>query len=141
MKTKKMPKNRSVAKVKKRVWLVFSRYIRLRDCLRTTGSPEHGECISCGEPKSYSELDAGHFVAKHANNYFSERGVNIQCQSCNRFKGGNPLGYRRGLLLLYGEEITSELELENRPIKKFTVKELEELEVFLLEKLSILEGK
>ena len=134
-------KKKTVRKAKAKTWLVFSRYIRLRDCLKTTGSPEYGECISCGNTKSYHDLDAGHLVVKRANNYFSERGVNAQCQSCNRFKGGNQLGYRRGLLLLYGEEVVSELETENQPIKKFTIGELEELEAELKDKIKLLEGK
>ena len=117
---------KTVAKVKKRVWLLFSRYIRLRDCLKTTGSPEYGECISCGNTKSYSDLDAGHFVPKHANNYFSQLGVHAQCRHCNSFLHGNQLGYRRGLVELYGEEMVEVLELENRPTKKFTILELED---------------
>ncbi len=132
-------KKKTLASLKNRIKPIFSRYIRLRDCLLTTGSPEYGECISCGNPFEYNGLDAGHFVAKHNNNYFSERGVHAQCRHCNRYLHGNPLGYRRGLLLLYGEEITNELESENRPIKKFTIKELEELEAELLEKIKLLE--
>lgn len=133
-------KKQTVAKKKKKVWELFSRYIRLRDCLTTTGSPEYGECISCGETKPYSKLDAGHFVPKRSNNYFSERGVNAQCRHCNSYLHGNQLGYRRGLVELYGEEITCELELENRPIKKFTAKELEEIEASLREKIELLGG-
>ena len=132
-------KRKTIASVKKRVWAIFSPYVRLRDCLRTTGSSEYGECISCGRTFSFHKLDAGHFVPKKGNNYFSERGVNIQCQSCNRFKGGNQLGYRRGLVELYGEEVVKELELENIPIKKFTIKELEELEANLKERIKLLE--
>ncbi len=137
-----MPKKKqTLASLKRRVWRLFSVYIRRRDCLRTTGSLEYAECISCGNTKSYSELDAGHFVPKHANNYFSERGVNAQCRHCNSFLHGNQLGYRRGLLLLYGEEVVSELETENQPIKKFTIGELEELEAELKDKIKQLEGK
>ena len=134
-------KKKTVAKVKKRVWLLFSRYVRLRDCLKTTGSPDYGECISCGNTKSYHDLDAGHFVSKHANNYFSQLGVHAQCRHCNRFLHGNQLGYRRGLVELYGEEMVEVLELENRPIKKFTIGELEELEAELKDKIKLLEGE
>lgn len=134
-------KKKTVASIKNRIKPIFSRYIRLRDCLLTTGSPEYGECISCGDTFKYHRLDAGHFVPKHNNNYFSERGVHAQCRRCNSFQHGNQLGYRRGLILLYGEEITNELESENILIKKFTIGELEELEVELKEKIQALEGK
>ncbi len=134
-------KKKTVRKAKAKTWLVFSRYIRLRDCLKTTGSPDYGECISCGNPFEYNGLDAGHFVAKHNNNYFSQLGVHAQCRHCNRFLHGNQLGYRRGLVELYGEEMVEVLELENRPIKKFTIGELGELEAELKDKIKLLEGE
>ena len=133
-------KKETIASVKNRIIPIFSRYIRLRDCLLTTGSPLWGECISCGHTFEYHDLDAGHFVPKRANNYFSEKGVNAQCKKCNRFQGGNQLGYRHALVELYGEEVTNELETENQPIKKFTVKELKELEASLKAKIKLLEA-
>ena len=133
-------KRETIGSLKKRIWPLFSRYIRLRDCLRTTGSPLWGECISCGQTFEYHDLDAGHFVPKRANNYFSEKGVHAQCKKCNRFQGGNQLGYRHALVELYGEEVTNELETENQPIKKFTVKELKELEASLKAKIKLLEA-
>jgi len=132
-------KLKSLPKLKEEIWHIFSRYIRLRDCLLATGSPYFGECISCGEPKPYRELDAGHFVPKHNNNYFSERGVHAQCRHCNSYLHGNQLGYRRGLVELYGEEITKELEVENQQIKKFTRQELEELKASLKERIKTME--
>lgn len=131
---------KSISSLKKKAWGLFSRYIRLRDCLRTTGSPDFGECISCGETKPYSSLDAGHFVPKRANNYFSEKGVNGQCRHCNSFLHGNQLGYRRGLVELYGEDEVKELEIENLPVKKFAINEIEELIESLKEKIKELEN-
>ena len=81
-------KKKTIRSMKEAVRPVFSRYVRLRDCLLTTGSLEFGECISCGRTKPFNELDAGHFIPKHNANYFSERGVNAQCQSCNRYHSG-----------------------------------------------------
>ena len=129
----------TISSVKKRIWKTFSHYIRLRDCLATTGSPLFGECISCVRTVEFNLLDAGHFVPKHNANYFSERGVRAQCQYCNRYLHGNQLGYRRGLVELYGEDVVNELETENQPIKQFTLKELKELETDLKEKIKLLE--
>ncbi len=129
--SKKKPLNkkskRSIPSLKDKVWVVFSKYIRRRDCLATTGSIEYGECISCGTNKPFSELDAGHFVPKHNGNLFSEHGVNAQCQSCNRYHSGMPLEYQDALIEKYGIEETKRLRDENKVIKKFTVSELEEL--------------
>ena len=41
-------KKRTAAKYKKDiVWPLFSKYIRTRDCLRTTGCASFGLCITC----------------------------------------------------------------------------------------------
>ena len=135
-----MAKRATISSAKRKTWAVFSLYVRTRDCLETTGSPEWGECISCNETKHISELDAGHYIPKHNANYFSERGVNAQCRHCNAYLHGNPLGYRRGLIEKYGEDVADELEYENRPIKKFTIQELKELEYHYQEKIKKLEG-
>ena len=133
-------KKQTVSSLKKKVWAIFSQYIRLRDCLKTTGSPKYGECISCSKTYEFHRLDAGHFVPKRGANYFSEGGVNAQCRHCNSYLHGNQLGYRRGLVELYGEEVVKELEVENIPAKKFTISELRELEASLKEKIKLLEG-
>ena len=132
-------KKKTVAQLKRELKPIFSRYIRLRDCLRTTGSPDYGECISCDETKPFALLDAGHFVPKHNGNLFSERGVNAQCRKCNRYFGGNQLSYRRGIVERYGEGVDLELEEEARQIKKFTVSELKEMIGDYREKIRLLE--
>ncbi len=133
------PKKKTLAKVKKGVWTVFSIYIRTRDCLETTGSLEWGECVSCGKTKPFKLLDAGHYRPKHSGNYFSERGVHAQCQSCNRYHGGEPLDYRRAIIGLYGEGADLELEDEAREIRKYTIPELEVLGKYYKELTKLLE--
>tara|TARA_Y100000310_G_scaffold58000_1_gene53149 strand:- start:1897 stop:2301 length:405 start_codon:yes stop_codon:yes gene_type:complete len=122
-------------KEKEKTWVLFSRYIRLRDCLKTTGSPEWGECVSCNETKPFNELDAGHFRPKRSGNYFSERGVNAQCQKCNRFLGANVLEYRRAIVRMYGEGVDEELEEEQRHVIRFTISGLKELQESIKQKL------
>ncbi len=134
MKVKPVHKKVSIKTMKVRAWKAFSRFIRLRDCLKTTGTIEYGECVSCDETVPFKDLDAGHFVPKRSGNYFSERGVNAQCQSCNRYKNGNQLEYRRELIRRYGDGVDEELEREQKQIKKFTVLELQELEKYYINK-------
>ncbi len=124
---RKRVKQPSKKTLKANAWNSFSKYIRLRDCLLTTGSFEYGECVSCDKTLPFSQLDAGHFIPKRSGNYFSERGVNAQCRSCNRFHGGNQLEYRKEIIKRYGEGVDIELEKEARTIKKFSIVELEEL--------------
>ena len=128
-------KRKTVSSLKKQCWALFSRYVRLRDCLLTTDSYEYAECVSCHRTLPINELDAGHFIPKKNANYFSERGVNAQCQSCNRFHSGRQLEYRREIIRRYGEGVDEELEEEARQEKRFTIKELEKLKASLQEKL------
>ena len=135
-------KKKTVAKKKKKVWESFSRYIRLRDCLRTTGCTSWGLCITCGKRNHFKLLQAGHFVpGRHNANLFSERGVHAQCYNCNVNLKGNTLEYRRKIIGLYGAGTDVELEKIDKETRKFTIPELEELEASLREKIEILEGK
>ena len=87
-KLKKKPVKRS--KAKERAWKAFSDWVRLRDCLATTGTRDYGICITCserGDPswKPYKELQAGHAVGGRGNAVlFHEQLVNAQCGYCNR---------------------------------------------------------
>ena len=138
MKTKKM----TVSKKKKKVWGVFSIYIRTRDCLRTTGCASFGLCITCGKRYHFKLLQAGHFIqGRHNANLFSERGVHAQCYNCNVNLKGNTLEYRRKIIELYGEGYDEVLEAQERETVKFTIPDLEELEASLRERIKLLEGK
>lgn len=129
-------KKKTVAKVKKEVWPIFSKCIRMRDCLKTTGCASWGLCITCGKRYHFKLLQAGHFIAgRHNANLFSERGTHAQCYNCNINLRGNTLEYRRKIIELYGEGADLELEEEARQIKKFTITELEGLEVNLNAKI------
>ena len=126
----------TVTKLKREIVPIFSRYIRLRDCLKTTGSPEYGECFTCSASLPFNDLQAGHFMQGRHNAYlFSERGVNAQCTRCNLTLGGNPHEYRRQIVKLYGEDVALELEAEARTTRKFSVKELEAMIVYYKEKI------
>ncbi len=121
-------KHPSVSALKKKCWAVFSLYIRMRDCLKTTGCASFGLCITCGKRYHIKLLQAGHFVSgRHNANLFSERGVHAQCYNCNINLRGNTLEYRRQIVGTYGEGADIELEKEARQIKKFTPGDLKDL--------------
>lgn len=120
-------KRSSISSLKKACWTQFSQYIRLRDCLKTTGSPDYGKCITCGRLVGRTRADAGHFISRRFNStLFDERNVHLQCKQCNAF-GGQPLEYRRQIVRLYGEGADVELEDRATEIRKFTPQELIEL--------------
>lgn len=136
IKRKSVPKKQTIRSLKKRVWRTFSRYIRLRDCLFTTGTLTHGKCITCEADLPIGELQAGHFISGRHNAYlFSEEGVHAQCEGCNKWGGGKPLIYRRKIVELYGDGYDEVLEKEAQHTKQFTIVELKELEKNLKEKI------
>ena len=125
MKTK-IKKYKGTAKLKKEVWDIFSKYIRLRDCLRTRGVLTDGNCISCGALRPIKQCDAGHFISRwYGSTLFDERNVHLQCKRCNQM--GEKLKYRRAIIKLYGEGVDVELEDKATEIKRFTITELESL--------------
>ena len=132
----KKPKYKSTAKLKKQVWDIFSQYIRMRDCLRTTGCLSWGLCITCGKRYHIKLLQAGHFIpGRHNANLFSEEGTHAQCYNCNINLKGNTLEYRRKIISLYGEGADDKLEAQDRLTKKFTIAELEEMKETYKEKI------
>ena len=133
-------KKETVSILKKKVWPVFSEYIRKRDCLLTTGCTSFGLCVTCGKRYHFKLLQAGHFIpGRHNGNLFSERGVHAQCYNCNINLRGNTLEYRRQLIKLYGEGVDEELEGEAGQIRKFTISELKALKAEYREKIKMLE--
>lgn len=113
-KTTRKSKDKSM--YKKRLWMVFSLYIRQRD---------RGVCISCEKPDHWRNTDAGHYVPKTAglSLYFDERNVHAQCTGCNRFRHGNLTQYAIALRKKYGETILEELESKRRILRKITEQE------------------
>ncbi len=74
---------------RKRAWEAFSQYIRLRDCIATTGTKTEGVCITCGCRFPFGELQAGHALAGRNNSILlDEELVSAQCGGCNGYKGG-----------------------------------------------------
>lgn len=86
---------RKATGAKATAWGWFSKFIRLRDCLATTGNPTIGRCITCGEVKQYDDLDAGHMLGRRtAGILFDESMVHAQCRDCNRTGNGEYQAYK-----------------------------------------------
>lgn len=110
-----MKKQKTLAQLKKDLTKVFNAYIRQRDSIG-----EQFTCISCGETKSISQMNAGHFYASTFSAVrFDEDNVNGQCIACNNFKHGNLLGYRDGLLKKIGQERLTRLEIRRHNEAKY----------------------
>jgi len=111
-------------KAKEKAWDAFSIFIRTRDCLRFTGNPEEGMCVTCKSMKLRKELQAGHFVGGRSNAVlFNEQIVYSQCGYCNQKPpiglGGNYAAYT---LFMFDEGYTR-AEIEGFLALKGTTKQ------------------
>ena len=127
------------SKAKDRAWKAFSDWVRLRDCLATTGTREYGICITCNERgdsswKPYKELQAGHAVGGRGNAVlFHEQIVSIQCGYCNRKPpmglGGDYGNYTIALIKRYGlEQVEQWQKLRHDTSVKYSITDLLEIE-------------
>lgn len=92
-------KKKSISSLKKKFWIVFSKYIKARD---------KNICFTCGRYGEGSGMHSGHFIPKAAGGlalYFNEDNVHAQCYNCNINLFGRQ--YEYGQLL--GEEKVKEL--------------------------------
>lgn len=95
-------KTKTLAKWKKELDAVFSRYIRQRD---------NGQCFTCPKKDHWKNMQNGHFVPRqYLSLRFDERNCNCQCYACNMLYNGQPSLYAVNLKRKYGESIIEELE-------------------------------
>lgn len=114
--------------LKKTAWALFSRYIRLRDCLKTTGSLTHGVCITCGRTYHINNLTAGHAIGGRSNSIlYDEDCVNAQCLQCNVFNHGEYVKYKEVYENIHGIGSYQDLQIKSKQPRKYTIFELEEL--------------
>jgi len=93
---------------KDNAWSAFSRYIRLRDAVLTTGTTEYAKCYTCEKVHPIKEMDAGHWISRNRlGTFMDERNVHAQCRGDNRFGHGRPVEYQAHLLKDYGGGILS----------------------------------
>lgn len=87
----------------------FSKFIRVRDCLRTTGTRERGRCFTCGDEHPIAELQCGHFITRDCKTLrFHPKNAHAQNPYCNMVLSGNIPVYRINMLAYHGEEIVNE---------------------------------
>lgn len=99
--------------LRKEAWASFSAFIRTRDCLRFSNSPDEGKCVTCNREYPYKKLQAGHFIGGRTNAVlFDERIVYSQCYGCNIGKSGNYLDYFYFMESEIGREAIDALVLE-----------------------------
>lgn len=105
---------------------IYSKYIRLRDS-KAYGF-KYFRCISCGRVLPIEQGDCGHYISRRNMALrFCEENTWTQCRYCNRFKDGDILNYRQGLISKIGERNVELLESRRFESKKWSKWELEKL--------------
>lgn len=116
---------------KKKAWEACSKYIRLKDAIKTTGTKETLICYTCGKPYlafGTGCAQAGHFIPGRGNSIlFETEGIHSQCYNCNVRLSGNWPEYLKHMIKDYGQEYVDELLKKRYEIRKFTPSELEEI--------------
>lgn len=108
-----MVKKRKLSWYKEKAWDNFSRYIRTRDCIRFTGNPELGRCVTCRRSYPITQLQAGHFISGRTNAVlFDEDAVYSQCYGCNVGRGGAHVEYFVFMEEEHGRKKIDELRLK-----------------------------
>lgn len=121
----KKPRQPKASTLKKKLWKLFSEYIRRR-------AADHSgiaQCVSCGLPSHWQSLQGGHYVRASAgmNTYFDEQNVHPQCVRCNIFLDGNIQGYTLYMVNTYGLPILTALDERRRIQRKISIPEYLEL--------------
>lgn len=102
---------------KAKAWKTFSRYVRIRDCLETTGLPFVGICVTCDKCFHISALQAGHCLSGRRNaRLCNEKLVFAQCNHCNLTLNGRPKRYRKRMIEKYGQEEFDRMVVESKKI-------------------------
>jgi hypothetical protein len=95
---------------------IFSQYIRLR-----YSKNEIATCVTCGRSDNWKKMQNGHFVSrKHYATRWDEDNCQVQCAGCNVFRYGEQYLFSKYL----GADLSEELLMKSRKIKKFTDSEL-----------------
>lgn len=104
LKTVKKKKKAKISTLKKKLWAIFTLYIKMRD---------HWTCVTCGKFAKGYGMGGGHYIAKAAcgaEYYFHEKNVHAQCTYCNLTLEGNRPAYREFILRTYGKKTLADLE-------------------------------
>ena len=96
---------------------IFQYWVRLRDSM----PGGYCRCISCGQIKSFDQIQAGHYMSrKHMSVRWSPLNCNGECVFDNAYNGDHLIGYRKNLIKKIGEEKVEWLEAESKRTKKWS---------------------
>ncbi len=127
-------KRESLPVKKKKVELMFSKFIRLRD----TDEYGRGNCIDCGAPLEWGKGQCGHFRRRDLMpTTFDERNCNLQWSKCNG-PVGKGMEYEHGMAIdeKYGEGTARELYILSLGEAHFTAEDYDQMLAYYTQKVN-----
>ncbi len=128
---KRTEKKLLLTPIKKDAWKWFSKFIRLRDALLTTGTKDMVKCFTCDalvSAWSRGGAQAGHFLDGRGNAVlFDEDLVHAQCLQCNFYRHGFKESYEPKMIALYGKDRVEGFRVQKREIKRYTAEDYEKI--------------
>ena len=119
----------TITYLKNKAWKAFSKYIRLRDAIKTTGTKEYCVCISCNKKTEFALIQAGHLISgREGSVLFDEEIVNGQCYRCNMHLKGNYEPYLEKMIQRHGLERVEEMLAQKKEVRKYTREDYKEIE-------------
>lgn len=117
-------KRREKVDLAKRLDMVFSAYVRLRDAMYGGNTV----CISCGRVLPFEQMQAGHYYSRRCmSTRWDADNVHSECSICNCHDSNHLKGYTVNLLSKIGEVRFNRLaELHNQE-RKWCDAELEDM--------------
>lgn len=97
----KTKSKRTKPNLTKKLDRIFALYIRLRDVMPNG----YVRCISCGQIKSFEDVDCGHFHSRrHMATRYDEDNCHAECRYDNRFSADHLIGYQSNLIRKIGQQ-------------------------------------
>lgn len=122
MKRVKKLGQKDVPRLRRKLWSLFSRYVRNRD---------GGVCFTCPEPNQNGN-QAGHFYSRRIPSIcYDPKNVHAQCSYCNEYLHGAPGAYSQNIVERYGKAELTRIRNRARTQHKWTAPDLQELIVAL----------
>lgn len=108
-------KTKSLAKYKKDLDAIFSKYVRLAHA----DNEGYVTCFTCGKIKHWKSQQNGHFVSRqYLATRWEEDNCRVQCAGCNVFGNGQLLDFEERLKKELGSDRVEELKAMRHQITK-----------------------
>ncbi len=126
----KKPKKESITKLEHKLDAVFSKFIRIRDAIKTTGSKDHLICYTCDKYLPVKEGQNMHFCSRrHKILRWDEDNCKWGCVWCNVMLHWNYIVYTRRMQNEYWidkiDELISKSHTTFRPSREFLEEKIE----------------